>query len=495
MKILSAEQIRKWDEYTIANEPVKSVDLMERAATKCVEWFAARFANTTAVKIFCGKGNNGGDGLAIARMLAEQAFRCDVYIIELGAAGTPDFQANLTRLHSSPVQIHFIQQPEFFPELKHDDVVVDAMLGSGLNRPVEGLYAQAVEHINNAGAKIVSIDIPSGLFTDKATSSVAVKATDTLTFQSIKLGLLFPENEQYFGEVTVLDIGLLPAYLDSVTSIYQLADARLIRHIYKARKCYTHKGTYGHALVVAGEKGKMGAAILCTKACLRGGAGLVTAVVPGEQFVIIQTAVPEAMAMPHEEMKNTDWGKYTAIGIGCGIGTSEHGAMLLHEVLASFNKPIVADADALNLISMNRELLNELPPGSILTPHPKEFERLFGKSANYQKRMQKARQFAQKYFVYIILKGHNSMLACPDGEVYFNSTGNAGMATGGTGDVLTGIITALLAQGYLPKEAALLGMYVHGLAADIAVKTTSMEALIAGDVVSHLGRSFLSLHS
>jgi len=495
MKILSAEQIRKWDEYTILNEPVSSLDLMERAAAKCTAWIEENFKNKI-FKVFCGKGNNGGDGLAIARQLAIKNIACSVYILESEAFGSADFQANLNRLRAFPVQVHFIQNTCFLPEIVDSDVAIDALFGSGLNRAPEGLPASLVQHINASGATVISVDLPSGMFCDKATTSdFVIKAGYTLTFQALKLCFLFPENEQFFGNVQILDIGLLPAYLPNVDSIYTLSDLQLIKQIYKPRKNFAHKGTYGHALIIAGEKGKMGAAVMCTKACLRTGAGLVSSMIPEEQFAIIQTALPEAMVMAHAEIETIDWSKYTTIGIGPGIGTQKEGPMLLQAVLSHFNKPIVIDADGLNILSMNQELLNDLPPGSILSPHLKEFERLFGKTANHPEKINIARQQAQKLFIYIIIKGHNSVLVCPDGEVYFNSTGNPGMATGGSGDVLTGIITGLLAQNYSSKEACLMGMFIHGLAADIAVQDVSQEALIAGDIIEYLGKAFLYIRA
>ncbi|MEJ7676315.1 MAG: NAD(P)H-hydrate dehydratase [Segetibacter sp.] len=434
--------------------------------------------------------------LAIARQLAEKNFLCDVYILESGSLGTDDFQANLNRLHSCAVQIHFIQHPDFFPVIDKDNLVVDALFGSGLNRPLDGLSASLVQHINTSDAIVISIDLPSGMFCDKATDAEAViKANYTLTFQIEKLCFLFPENEAFFGDVHVLEIGLNPGYLSTVTSIFNFIDLAIIKKIYKPRKKFSHKGTYGHALIIAGEKGKMGAAVLCATACLRTGAGLVTGMVPEEQFEIIQTALPEAMAMAHAEIETLDWSKYTTIGIGPGIGTRPEGAMLLQKVLSHFNKPIIIDADALNILSVNQELLTDVPPGSILSPHPKEFERLFGKTANHLEKIQKARSYAQKLFIYIIVKGHNSVLACPDGEVYFNSTGNPGMATGGSGDVLTGILAGLLAQDYSSKETCLMGMFLHGLAADIGAGTVSQEALIAGDIFKNLGKAFLFISS
>ncbi len=496
MKILSSDQIRKWDEYTIANEPVASIDLMERAAKACTDWMVNYNVHSAPIKILCGKGNNGGDGLAIARLLTENDFHVDVYILEFGNLGTDDFQTNLKKLHGYPVEIHFLQHMDFFPIIGKNDLVIDALFGTGINRIIEGLSAQLVKHINQSKATVISIDLPSGLFADKtSTSNVVINATHTLTFQLIKLSFLFPEHESYIGKVSILDIGLLPDYLETITSPYRLLDDQLINEIYTPRKKFSHKGTFGHALIIAGEKGKMGAAVLCTKACLRAGVGLVSSMVPADQSFILQMAVPEAMTIGQEEIDFIDLSRYDTIAIGPGIGIEKEGARLLQEVLIHYNVPAVLDADALNILSANQELYKEIPPGSILTPHPKEFERLFGKCNSQIKKIQVARQQAKKLFVYILLKGHNSVLACPDGKVYFNTTGNPGMATGGSGDVLTGVITGLLAQGYSTKDAALLGLFVHGLAGDLAAENLSEEALIAGDIVNFLGKAFLHIRN
>ena len=490
MKILSADQIKKWDEYTIANEPIASIDLMERAALQCTAWITERYDSTKAIKVFCGKGNNGGDGLAIARHLIESHYKVDVYILEFGNMGTADFQANLKKLHSCTVAIHFIQHTDFFPLIDKSEIVIDALFGSGVNRILEGLSVELVKHLNASQATIISIDLPSGLLSDATSKGKIIIATYTLTFQCLKLCFFFPENEKYFGEVILLDIGLLPDYLQNIDTKYSIVELNQIEQIYRPRKKFTHKGTYGHALMIAGEKGKMGAAILASKSCLRSGAGLVTAMVPDDQFGIIQTAVPEVMSVSHEMIETIDLSVYNTIGIGPGLGTGSNGARLIQEVLWHYNKPIVIDADGLNLLAANQDFYKEIPPGSILTPHPKEFERLFGKLTNHLATIKTAIKQAKKYFIYIIVKGHNSFVACPDGEVYFNPTGNPGMATGGSGDVLTGILTGLLAQGYSSKEASLLGLYLHGLAGDIAAKSNSEESLIASDIISTMGLAY-----
>ncbi len=493
MKILSAEQIRQWDEYTILHEPIAAIDLMERAAAKCTRWIIEKYGNHTPIKIFCGKGNNGGDGLAIARQLSAHNISSDVYIMEFGNTGTPDFQTNLTRLHHLPVKIHFLQHTDFLPVIAEAEIVIDAMLGTGLKRPLDGLYKATVQHLNQSNATIIAIDVPTGLSTDKIISSTVINASHTLTFQILKLAFLLPENEKYTGEVTVLNIGLHPDYLNTVHAVFQLNERDFVKSLLKPRKKFAHKGNYGHALIVAGSKGKTGAAILCAKACLRSGAGLVTSALPESSFPALHTTVPEAMAIEETSLLQADLSRYTAIGLGPGIGTNEESVHIVQSIMANFNQPIVVDADGLNILAANNELLHELPPGSILTPHLKEFERLFGASQNHLERIQTARYFAQKLFIYIVIKGHYSAIACPDGEVYFNNTGNAGMATGGSGDVLTGIITGLLTQEYAPKDACIIGLHIHGLSGDLAATNNSQEALIAGDIIDYLGRAFLSL--
>ncbi len=496
MKILSAEQIREWDQYTIKHAPVSSLDLMERAAGQCTKWITEHCFIQSPIKIFCGRGNNGGDGLAIARQLAEKGIIAQVYILELGVSGTNDFEVNLSRLNSYPFQKHFLKNQESFPKIEPNEIIIDALFGSGLKRPLEGLSAALVEHLNKSNATIISIDLPSGMFSDcSAIPHPIIKATHTLTFQTLKLCFLFPENEEYFGEVHILNIGLPQQYLSSVDAPYELTDAELIKQLYKPRKKFSHKGTYGHTLIVAGDKGKMGAAVLATKGCLRSGSGLVTSLVPKSKFTIMQTAAPEAMAVAQEDIQSLDWSKYSSVGLGPGLGTGEHAVSVAEQVISNFNKPIVIDADALNIISRNDLLLSKVPADSILTPHPKEFERLFGKTQTNFDRLETAKKHARELEVFIIVKGFYSMLACPNGKVFFNSTGNPGMATGGSGDVLTGILAGLLSQGYSSEQACILGMYLHGLSGDLASYSLSQEALIAGDIIDYLGKAWLSINS
>ncbi|MGE5106584.1 MAG: NAD(P)H-hydrate dehydratase [Sphingobacteriales bacterium] len=494
MKIFSAEQIRNWDAYTIANEPISSIDLMERAAAACYDWIIKKYAHSN-FKIFCGKGNNGGDGLAIAGMLLLNGQKVTVYILEFGNKGTEDFQINLRRLHKLTAGIHFIQSPEFFPVIEKNDLVIDAVLGTGLNKPLEGFTAELAEYINRSQSTVISIDIPSGMFADKTCKdAVTIKADHTLSFQQYKLCFLLPENEDRVGSVHLLDIGLQREYYEKENAQFVLVDEKLVKNIYRPGKAFAHKGNYGHAALITGSIGFMGASVLCAEACMRSGAGKLTCYIPKCGYEIMQLAVPEAMSKISgsnnylEEFEPV--APHEAIAIGPGIGLYLSNINLVENVFTSTQKPIVADADALNILSSNQSLLSKLPAYSILTPHPKEFERLFGKTADDFERLQLAVSKAGQYNCFIILKGHYTFIACPDGKGYFNSTGNAGMATAGSGDVLTGILLGLLTRGYTPLESAVMGVYLHGLAGDIAAEKLSQEAMIAGDITDNLGEAF-----
>lgn len=488
MKILSAQQIHNWDAYTIANEPIASVDLMERAASSCADFILQQELFDRPFKIFCGKGNNGGDGLAIARQLINQDYNVSIYIIEFGAVGTDDFQINLQRLHALSATLHFIQSAEFFPEINEKDVVIDALYGSGLNRPLKELSAALVDHINQSEALVIAIDVPSGMFIDKSNAGNAViKADITLTFQCFKLCFLVAENAGYFGDLHILDIGLHPSFIENIDTTFEIITRQTVQKIYKPRKPFSHKGNFGHALIIAGNTGKMGAALMAAQACLRSGAGLTSVNIPEQYLNTVHIKLPEAMCQLREQGLNLE--NITSIGIGPGLGTKQDAAHLVEQALNEFKKAMVVDADALNIMSQSKRLLKHLPEESILTPHPKEFERLFGKAENDFERINIALRQSSEYKCVIILKGRYTLIA-KNGKGWFNTTGNAGLAKGGSGDILTGILTALLAQKYEPLQVALLGVYLHGFAADLSLQIQSHESMLASDVVEHLGEAF-----
>ncbi|THU38168.1 NAD(P)H-hydrate dehydratase [Niastella caeni] len=496
MQIFATEQIRAWDEYTMRHEPIASVDLMERAATACYDWLMQNNYKGRSFSIFCGKGNNGGDGLVIARLLAQTNHAVTVYILEFGHKGTEDFQLNLARLHDTTAEIRFISSEENLHAIPTLDIIIDALLGSGINRPADGLTAGLIQHINKSGNEVIAIDIPSGLFVDhSAKGNILIKARHTLSFQCFKPAFLMPENQESIGAVHLLDIGLHPGFLAIQPSPFQLIDLAMVRKIIQPRQPFSHKGDFGHAALIAGSYGMMGAAVLCARACLRSGVGKLTCHIPVSGYTIMQVAVPEAMCKTGDNWDHAvhDLGKYDAIGIGPGLGAHEDNSKLLKAVFEQNRRPMVIDADGLNTIAQEKTLLNSIPPGSVLTPHPKEFERLFGKTTNDYERIQTALQKAAEYNLNIVLKGRYTFIASPDGNGYFNSSGNPGMATGGTGDVLTGIITGLLAQKYAPLQAAIAGVFLHGHAGDLAAAYTSQPSLIASDLIDFLGQAYQSM--
>lgn len=489
MKLLTAQQIHQWDAYTIEKKGISSIDLMEKAAQACTDWLFWQTNRKGTIRIFCGKGNNGGDGLAIGRLFCQRGFQPEIYILESATAGTPDFQTNLQRLHTVTSQIHFIRNESYFPAIHTDDFVIDALYGSGLNRPLTGIPGQLVSHINASGAIVTAIDVPSGMFImGSSKNNTIIKASTTLTFQSLKLCLLLAENAPYYGEVKVLEIGLDAGFPATADTPWQLTQIEDIYALYQPRSDYSHKGTFGHALLVAGSHGKTGAAVLAARACLRSGVGLLTVHVPDSGYQIIQSTVPEAMCIT--TMNENTPEKYTCLGIGPGMDTNDTAEQLLDSLLQwADNKPLVLDADALNIISRHPEWLARIPAGSVLTPHPKEFDRLFGNHENEMERLEKALAMSAKWPLVIIVKGHHTLVAW-QGKGWFNTTGNAGMATGGSGDVLTGIITGLLAQYKDGWKAAMLGVYLHGLAADFALNFQSMESLLPSDIIRSLGKAF-----
>jgi len=498
MKILTTDLIREADAYTIANEPIKSIDLMERAATRLFEWIMANFPKHRFA-IFVGPGNNGGDGLTLARLLANNNCKVRVFEVNFTDKRSENFKTNYNRLKKAGIKIETISATDDFPELHDSEIVVDAIFGSGLSRAAKGLPASIIQKINNGINPIVSIDMPSGLFAEDNSNNVEsniILADHTLTFQFPKLSFLFAENEIFVGEWHVLDIGLHADFIENVDTPYQLIELADIKSYIIPRTPFAHKGDFGHALLIAGSYGKMGACVLAARAVLRTGIGLLTVHVPSKGYEIIQTAVPEAMvSIDHDAKMFTCLPKlnnYNAIGIGPGLGVhkASHDAFLK---LLKINLPLVIDADGLNSIAKNPAWIKLIPQDSILTPHPKEFDRLVGESLNSYERLQKQIKLAKEIKSVVIVKGHFTAIAFPDGKVYFNTTGNPGMATGGSGDVLTGIILSLFAQGFLPDEVALTGVFIHGLAADMAVETVSQTALTASDIIDFLPEVFKML--
>ena len=504
-KLFETSKIKELDVYTIKHEPIASIDLVERAASVFVNEFCRRYtSHHTRIYVFAGQGNNGADALAIARMLNEQGYYVFTYLINPTKKLSPEGEMNKKRLKSDDYQRLIEVEKSFVPpKLEPQDIVIDGLFGTGLNRPLEGGFAKIVEHINNSESTVVSIDIPSGLFGDDNKHNnpqYIIQAGLTLTFEFPKLSFLMPENAVYVGEWKELPIGIHPNALLETKTSYGLITDEDIASLIKIRDRFAHKGDFGHALLVAGSAGKMGAAVLAAKGCLRSGAGLLTVHIPSRGEVIMQTALPEAMVSID---KNADYvtktpgiTQYDAIGIGPGIGKEDDTMVLFIKLLETARtRPLVIDADALNLIADNSELLHQLPEGTILTPHVGEFDRLTGSSVNSYERIQKARAMAAEQKICVILKGAYTAVCTPTGRIFFNTTGNPGMATAGSGDVLTGIILGLLSQGYRPEEASVIGVYLHGVAGNLAAASFSEESMIAGDIIQMLGVAFKQMHS
>jgi len=501
MKLFTTKQIAELDKYTIENEPVDDIDLMERAALQITNWMVQHFSTEQKIVAFAGPGNNGGDALAISRQMADLDYNCELYLMDLGKELKGSPAINWERLEKQgKVKLSKMKSIEDFPEIKESDVVLDGLFGSGLSRKLKGLPAEIVSRINQGLSTVVGIDIPSGLMGEDNTGNdmdYIIRADHTLTFQFPKISFFFAENEQFVGEWEVLPIGLHPDAIENQKSDYSLLERTNVGKIVPLHSKFEHKGTLGHALLISGSFGKMGAAVLASRSCLRSGVGLLTTHVPRMGYSILQTAVPEAMASvdQHDSVftEFPDLDVYSAIGIGPGIDQKQNTRKALCELLENAKIPMVIDADALNILSAQIEWLEKLPEGCVLTPHPGEFRRLAGETENSYQRIQKQKAFSKKYNCVVVLKGAFTTVATPNGHVYFNSTGNPGMATGGSGDVLTGIILGLLAQGMSSEEAAILGVFVHGLAGDIAAKEKSEFSMIAGDIITALGKAFKKL--
>ncbi|HNY01918.1 MAG TPA: NAD(P)H-hydrate dehydratase, partial [Bacteroidales bacterium] len=454
MKILPVPLIREADAFTIANEPISDIDLMERAAGTCFEWLRERFTTDHPFKVFCGPGNNGGDGLAISRMLAGEGYRVEVFTLAPEQKMSESCRTNYQRMRACRhAGMQELTEGEAFPLLKPSDIVIDVIFGNGLTRPPSGLSAAVIDHINSSRTTVVSIDVASGMYTDGHTPNrpdhPVIRASFTLTFAPPKLAFLFSENDSFVGDWHLLDIGLDAKFLENAETKNFLLTRDDVAPLLRKRNKFDHKGRFGHALLLAGSAGKMGAAVLAARACLRSGAGLTTVHVPDSGVAILQTAVPEAMLSidPSEKILTAlpSLQGYSAVSAGPGLGTSPETANAIKRLIQESGRPIIFDADAINILSENKTWLGFLPEGCIFTPHPKEFERLVGKSQDDFERNRLQREFSFRFRCYMVLKGAHTAITTPDGRCYFNTTGNPGMATGGSGDVLTGILTGLLA--------------------------------------------------
>lgn len=513
MKILSASQLKVVDAYTIEHEPVSSTNLMERASRAVADKIRSRWSIDTPIKIFAGPGNNGGDALAIARMLGETNYKVYVYLFNTSDNLSADCLINKQRLidfqnvkqNTMGVRnVELVEVTSQFtpPKLEEGDLVVDGLFGTGLSRPLNGGFASVVKYINSSPATVVSIDVPSGLMCEDNTYNVMnhiVKANYTFTLQYPKLAFFFAENEQYVGNWEVLDIGIVDPATEETHTPYYFTEQSDLFPLLKMRSKFAHKGSVGHALLIAGKRGMAGAAILSARACMRSGVGKLTIRVPEHNVRIMQESVPEAILNIDVDQncfsQSFDTSEFDAMAIGPGIGTSSYTVQAFIEQVSMTKCPMVIDADALNILGSHRGWIAQLPRRCILTPHKKELFGLISTTRNSYEELERTRELAARQQIYIVIKGAYSAIVTPEGNVYFNPTGNPGMATAGAGDVLTGIIVSLLAQGYVPEVAARLGVYLHGLSGDLAAEDLCYEGLISSDLVDYLPKAFKAIRS
>ena len=499
MKFFTAEQIYAADKFTIEKQQISSNDLMERAAIQIFNWLHLRMQGAQVkIHLFCGIGNNGGDGMALARHLKEHGYNIEVNVVNYSDKRSKDFLINLDRLKDRKIWPHFMECDDEYPEIGRDDIIVDAIFGIGLNRSPDEWVANLMQYLNNSGAFILAVDIPSGVFMAKPVENqnAVVRANHVLSFQTPKLVFFLPETGVYSNQWEVLDIGLDPGFLMNTEAEFELIGKNEMLPIYIPREKFSHKGTYGHSLIIGGSYGKIGAVHLAAKACLNTGSGLVTAYVPKCGYLPLQTSLPEAMVITDSDENHISNIEYdllpTVIGVGIGIGVEAETLNAFSKFLVKVKSPLVIDADGLNLLAKNKELLKKLPSKTVLTPHPKELERLLGKWKNDFDKLKKVKAFSKKYDVILVIKGAHT-ITIYDNKGYINSTGNPGMATAGSGDALTGIITGLIAQGYNLLKAVLFGVYLHGKAGDIAIENTGYQALTASKLIDTIGMAYIDL--
>lgn len=493
MKILTSDEIRELDQYTIVNEPVLSIDLMERAAKTVKRWIVQNLNDQMVFHIFCGTGDNGGDGMALARLLKKDGFDIKVHLVKFSTNLSLDCSINEKKLKGL-VNINYISSAEDMPKVLPGEIIIDAVFGSGLNRACEGVSELVIRYINSLECPVVSIDVPSGMFCNHANPDGEVVHADvTLSFQLPKLSFLVPENEALVGQWRVLDIGLSQKGLEEAQNTFNYVLPQEVMQIPQFPSKFSHKGENGHGLLIAGSKGKAGASFLSAKASLKSGIGLLTAVVPEVNLNVLQTSIPEAMCSVNgKDVVDSypELDSYHAVAVGPGLGVTKETIKMLGALLDDVKQPLILDADAINILAEDKSLLERLPRNTILTPHIGEFDRLMGASSDSFERFEKQIELAVNSQLVVILKGAHTAIATPDGQIYFNSSGNPGMATAGSGDVLTGVLLSLVAQGYHALDASILGVYLHGLAGDMSLQRESYESMIASDIISNLGSAF-----
>ena len=509
-RLFAVSEIRDCERFTMEKEQSSSLELMERAGEACAEEIATALwlDEYEDVYVYVGTGNNGGDGVVLAAHLVEDSYIQNKICVVLCAAEnvrySEEMQYQLKRWetivsqHDNAETIFFTADNQSLPQPK--DLIVDALFGIGLNKLVTGFYAEVIRHINASDAYTIAIDTPSGLFADQHTpdGSAVVIADKTLSIQFMKKAFLLPENCPFVGDAEVVDIGMEAP--DNLDSDGYLLLGSVLRYVLRPRNPYAHKGTFGHGLLVAGCDRMPGAAVLAATAAMRGGIGKLTVHTVRSVRDILAVSLPEAIHDIDDNeqyVSHINWNKLpeniTAVALGPGLGTAKQTVSAMKDILDTVKCPLVIDADGLNMLAENKTWLAFLPPNSILTPHFAEFERLAGKPSDDFDRLERAKVFAQRYSVILVLKGHHTVVTFPDGRQFFNTTGNPGMATAGSGDVLTGLLLSLLAQGYAPELAAMLGVYLHGAAGDAYAEDHAASTLIASDLPRYFSEAIFRM--
>jgi len=493
-KLLSCSEIKELDSKTIQNKKITSLDLMSDAVLEVEKWIINNYKKNKRFTIICGNGNNGADGILLSCKLMLKNYKVKVYYIN--EVGSPEFNHQFNYAKKIELNLEKID----FDNLRlidFSDIIIDSIFGVGLNKEITGKYLKLINFVNSLKKKIISIDTPSGISADTYFSSNHIISDRILTFHAPKLTFFFSEYLDKIKNVEILDIGLDDCEYKRIKGVGELIDINMISKIYRPRKKITHKGDCGHALLFAGSEGKYGASILCGKSLLRSGAGLLTFLCNEKTKEIIYKSLPEAMTSEIITKDNYSIGseirKYKAIGIGPGLGRSKQVIKNSKIIINEVNYPIVVDADGLNLLSEDKDLFEKLPRESILTPHIGEFKRFAGNFENSNEKIMLQRRISKKYGFNIVLKGPYTTMTDSKGELYINTSGNSGLATAGSGDVLTGIITGLLAQNYTPLNSMIFGVFLHGLSADIAVKKAHVNSLIASDITENLSSAFKAI--
>ncbi len=503
MKLFTTQQLNDIARYTIEHDKISIIDFVERVAEGVAFEIEARWRPGKPVVVFAGCEDNGAQALAVARILSEHGYKPEVYLINVGGnALNTTCKAYRDALLALDTDIYFNEIVKEFsiPRLSSNHLVIDGLFGPGIKEGLKGGYRTLVQYINDSGATVVSIDVPSGMFGDSnpfAVNRDIIHADLTLAIQFPRIAFFNPDNAELVGEWKIIDIGMNETSIRNTQARHHLIEADEIKSLLKSRPLHCSKADFGAGLLIAGSYGMMGAAVLGARGAIRSGIGKLTVQSPKCGYQIMQSSVPDVLYQYNKGeyyITQLEVDKpFDAVAIGPGIGTNDATLQALENFLLARTSPVILDADALNCIARKPTLLNSVPVLSIITPHIGEFDRLFGQHTSAEMRLQKAVEMARFYNIIIVLKGHYTATVRPDGVVCFNSSGTPAMATAGSGDVLTGIILSLVAQGYKPEQASMMGVYIHGIAGELAAREHGEYGVTASDIANSVGRAILTI--